>query len=309
MDLVSGFGYLSMGVADLDAAVRFYRQAIRLEPVEEHRDVVYLSGDANHHWLRLERSDDPGLQRVGYRAVSGEALDLARARLADAGITVRERAGSHGDQLSGGFMFRDPACLEVDLYEDMQQLPFPAADPDVGFICNLHAVIGVPDVVASASFYRQVLGFRRSDQMLDIVAFLRSGNRYHHSLAFARADSLALDHFCILVAGLDELMRLRGHLQREGVLGDDLVRHAASGSISVYAHDPLSGAGIEFCTGHAVITDDSYTGRMLRPGPSTVNMWARPFRQREPTSPASAPTPSRAGAGSGSRAAALAQRD
>ncbi|GAA0985661.1 VOC family protein [Acrocarpospora macrocephala] len=299
LDLVDGFGYLSLAVHDLDAAVWFYRQVIRLEVVEERPGVVYLTGDQNHHWLRLKQSDQSRLLRVGYRATSAAALDIVRERLTAAGVAYHDRVGTDDDQVTGGLHFRDPAGLEIDLYEEMQQLPASAAEPDVGFTCNLHAVLSVPDVVANAAFYRETLGFRRSDQLLDLVIFLRSGNRYHHSLAFSKGEP-GLDHFCVLVRSVDELMRLRTHLQRTGALGDDLVKHAASGSISVYAHDPVSDSGVEFCTGHAVIGDDSYNGRMLKPGPTTVNLWAKPFPQR-----GEAPALTTKG-GPGSRAAALA---
>jgi hypothetical protein len=61
------------------------------------------------------------------------------------------------------------------------------------------------------------------------------------------------------------------------VLGDDVVRHTASGSISVYFRDDVNGNGVEFCTGHGRIDDDDYDGRLLQASPETVNLWNRPF--------------------------------
>ena len=72
------------------------------------------------------------------RAVSRTAITEARNRLADRGIDVVTREGTDADQVSGGFTFRDPAGLQFDLYEEMQQLGSPPTDPDVGFTCNLH---------------------------------------------------------------------------------------------------------------------------------------------------------------------------
>jgi 2,3-dihydroxy-p-cumate/2,3-dihydroxybenzoate 3,4-dioxygenase len=291
MDIVDGYGYLTLGVPDVEASASFYQQVCRMAVTERRPGVIHLSGDTNHHWLTLVEHDTNELLRVGYRATSRTAIDEARERLSGQGIAVADRVGADADQVVGGFTFRDPAGLEFDLYEEMQQLGSSLTDPDVGFTRNLHAVVFVPDPIALGQFYRDVLGFRRSDQIGDIVIFLRAANRLHHSLALACGPRVSLDHFCVLVNGVDELMRLRAHIIGEGALGDDLVRHAASGSMSVYARDDLNSSGVEFCTGHAVISDENYQGRLLKPGPTTVNMWARPFPRISITA---AGTPARA---------------
>ncbi len=276
-DIVDGYGYLTLGVPDVEASAGFYQQVCRLAVTDRRPGVVHLTGDTNHHWLTLVQHDTTELLGVGYRAVSAAAIETAAERLAALGVDVTRRGGTDADQLTNGITFRDPAGVRFDLYEEMQQLGTPLNDPDVGFSRNLHAVVFVPDPIELAGFYQDVLGFRRSDQVGDIVIFLRSANRFHHSLALARGARVGLDHFCVLVDGVDELMRLRTHVMNQGVLGDDLVRHAASGSMSVYARNDLNDCGVEFCTGHARIEDDDYRGRLLKPGPTTVNAWARPF--------------------------------
>ena len=58
---------------------------------------------------------------------------------------------------------------------------------------------------------------------------------------------------------------------------EDLVRHTASGSVSVYLDEPALGTGVEICVGHDVITDDSYNGRLLKAGPLTADRWSGGF--------------------------------
>jgi hypothetical protein len=60
---------------------------------------------------------------------------------------------------------------------------------------------------------------------------------------------------------------------------------------------------VEFANGHAKIADESYTGRLLKAGPTTVNGWSGGFPDRPLGEPAPAP---RAGQGGGTAAAALA---
>ena len=91
-----------------------------------------------------------------------------------------------------------------------------------------------------------------------------------------------MDHVCFLVDELDHLVRFRNHARSHNVKTEDLVRHTASGSISVYLQEPGPGIGVEFCTGHAVITDDSFNGRLLKVGPVTVDQWSQGFPDATP---------------------------
>lgn len=277
MGIIDGLGFISFGVGDLDRAIDFSREVLRLELVERNAETAYLSGDQSHHWLRLERGDTRGLIRLGFRVSGEQALEEASTRLAESDATVQQKAGSETSFLGNSLIFKDPQGMEVELFDRMVERPRSEADPEAAFDLLLHAVVNVPDPVNAARFYQDVLGFKTSDQIGELVVFLRAGNRYHHSLAFGRGPGPALDHFAIHLTSLDAVMRFRNHAIRTGTLSDDVVRHAASGSVSVYLRFEDENLGVEFCSGHARIEDDNYRGRLLRPGPTTVNMWAVPF--------------------------------
>jgi hypothetical protein len=69
------------------------------------------------------------------------------------------------------------------------------------------------------------------------------------------------------------------------VKAEDLVRHTASGSVSVYLEEPALGIGVEIAAGHDVITDDSYNGRLLKAGPLTADRWSGGFPDATPAGP------------------------
>lgn len=277
MSLVHGHGFVTLGTPDLDQSVEFYRQVCRLEVRERREGEVFLTGNQRHHWLRLVQTEQPGLIRLGYRATDRASVDEIVRRLDAAGIAWSKGGNLADDGVQGGIRFRDPFGIEVEVYEEMLETSHSPVPADVGFTELLHAVVFVSDVDQARDFYRDMLGMRRSDQIQQLVVFLRGANRYHHSLGLARGESGRLDHFAILVDDLDVVMRLRLHAIRLGVLGDDVVRHTASGSISVYLRDDALGSGIEFCTGHQVVDDDDFDGRLLVASPSTVNAWNVPF--------------------------------
>jgi len=277
MALVHGHGFVTLGTPDLDKSVEFYRTVCRLEVRERRDDEVFLTGNERHHWLRLVRRETPGLVRLGYQATDRDGIDEITRRLDAAGIAVSKGGNLADDAVHGGIRFRDPFGVEIEIYEEMVQAANSPVPGDVGFTDLLHAVVFVADVEQARDFYVNTLDMRRSDQIEQLVVFLRAGNRYHHSIGLARGESGRLDHFAILVRDIDVVMRLRLHAIRLGVLGDDVVRHTASGSISVYLRDDDLGSGIEFCTGHQVIDDDTFNGRLLKASPSTVNAWNVPY--------------------------------
>jgi catechol 2,3-dioxygenase-like lactoylglutathione lyase family enzyme len=300
MALVQEFGYVAYGVTDLEESVDFFRNVCLLEVSERRPDTVFLTGDARHAWVRLEHRTQPGLIRVGFRVVNAAALDEIKSRLGGEGIEWSEGGSVKDDRIDNAIRFRTPQGFELELYEEQVVLPASPV-PARGFDRALHAVVFVEDIVSGREFFKRVLGFQRSDQIEDIVVFLRCANGYHHSVALAKGEAGQLDHMAILLDGVDTVVKFRNHARALGVKSEDLVKHAASGSVSAYVEDPASGIGIEFCTGHDQIFDETYNGRLLKAGPATADMWSAGF-------PGVTPSGVFQGRGGGTRAGDLASR-
>jgi catechol 2,3-dioxygenase-like lactoylglutathione lyase family enzyme len=281
MALIQEMGYAAYGVRDLDHAVEFFRNVCQLEVTERGGDVVFLSGDERHHWVRLEQRAEPGLIRLGYRAASAAAVADVAGRLDRLGVPHRRVDDFAKDRVTGALRFRAPDGVEYEIYEQMLTLPASPAPPR-GITCLLHAVIFVPDVAEAQAFYTDALGMLVSDRIEEVIAFLRCGNQYHHSLAVARGKPGQLDHVAILVDGIEDVLRFRAHGLLKEALAGDVVKHVASSSVSVYLHDPAEGIGVEYCNGHGRIADESYGGRLLKAGPTTVNAWSAGFPDRTP---------------------------
>jgi 2,3-dihydroxy-p-cumate/2,3-dihydroxybenzoate 3,4-dioxygenase len=303
MTLIQEMGYAAYGVRDLDRAVEFFRNVCQLEVTERADGVVFLSGDTRHHWVRLEERAESGVLRLGYRAVDAAAVDEVARRLDRLGVPHRRVDDFAHDRVTGALRFRAPDGIEYEIYDQMLSLPASLA-PARGIACLLHGVIFVPDVAEARAFYTDALGLLVSDRIEDVITFLRCGNQYHHALAVARGEAGGkLDHIAMLVNDVEDVLRFRAHAINKGALEGDLVKHVASTSVSVYLHEPAESIGVEFANGHARIADESYTGRLLKAGPTTVNGWSGGFPDRLLGEPASAP---RAGQGNGTAAAALA---
>lgn len=110
-----------------------------------------------------------------------------------------------------------------------------------------HVVLNCRDLERSVKFYTQVLGFKISDiYEPDMVpggmVFMRF-NADHHGVGLVgamseSAQNIELHHLAFEVASLDDLLRVREHLEKNNVVIDFHGRRRAGGQIAVEFADP-----------------------------------------------------------------------
>lgn len=280
MHRVNRLGYLVLGVTDLAEAVEFYRRFVRLDVTERVDRTVFLTGGPEHHWLRLEEGPEQGLRRIGYEVADEATLADIRARLDESGVPYQEGGDFRSDGLLRYLRFVDPGGFEIDLYVGMAERAVAPTGTGVNIEKFLHGALFVTNYEASIAFYQDVLGFKASDWVGNMGGFFRCGDLYHHSLVLGRAldGRPRFDHFCIQVESIDDVMRFRHNAVNGGVeLRDDILRHAPSGSISVYIKDAARGFAVEYCTGHPRVDDDKHRPRVLPMTPETIDVWRAPL--------------------------------
>nr|MDT0661224.1 VOC family protein [Micromonospora sp. DSM 115978] len=273
---VQRLGYVVLGVPDLAESTKFYANVGHLTVHDAADGASFLGGGYDHHWLRLEESNRRGLARVGFQLAREEDLSDVANRLDERGVRYAEIGDLEGDGIDRGLRFTDPDGVEVDVYTDMLSRAVKPTQDAVRMNEMLHAVWFSADPVAAHRFYSDVLGFRASDWIKRNAVFMRSANNYHHSLGIFRSSpqrAASMDHFCILVENIDDVMRARNLALRQGAqLQKDVLRHAASGSISVYIADPMTGISFEFCTEHDIVGPE-HRPRLLEGSPITRDVW------------------------------------
>lgn len=110
-----------------------------------------------------------------------------------------------------------------------------------------HVVLNCSDLERSTKFYMEVLGFKISDIYDDDMVpggmvFLRFNND-HHGVGLVgampgSAENIELHHLAFAVATLDEVLRVRDHLERNGVPILFNGRRRAGAQIAVEFADP-----------------------------------------------------------------------
>ena len=126
-------GHTHLKVADLNRALRFWRDAIGMEVQQRMGDeAVFLSAGGYHHHIALNtwesRGGSPpppgttGLYHVALLYPDRPSLAVALRRVLDAGIEL-EGASDHG--VSEALYLRDPDGNGVELYRDRDLADWP----------------------------------------------------------------------------------------------------------------------------------------------------------------------------------------
>jgi catechol 2,3-dioxygenase-like lactoylglutathione lyase family enzyme len=263
--------HVALAVPEPTAAAAFYADALGLALHEELPDGgVRLGWDAGFHALELTRGD--GLAHFGIELPDADALAALEERLRAHGVPAERepRPGDHPDVLS----FADPDGHRIEAHGPVDRSGEHAADPGRRPIRVHHVTLASPALERQVAFYETVLGFRVSDRMGDVFAWLRC-NREHHTVAVVAADEPGLDHYCFEVASWESLKTWCDELAVRGI---PLVwgpgRHGPGNNLFVMFDDP-AGVHIELSCEMERFWDEraSYEPRRWEPGPLTINLW------------------------------------
>lgn len=274
----SRLGYLAFDVANLEASTRFYQDVVHLEVINEVDDTVFLRGSTEHHWVVLRQSRNPGFNRVAYEMADEQSLNEMERKLKDSGVKVAHGGDVEADGVERWIRFRDPEGIQFELFVNMLSLPVPpVARSYVRHEKLVHAGVMVKDVRRAHRFYHDLLGFRDSDWAERRAVLMHCGDRYHHSLAVLGNPSApkgAIDHMCIQVAGMDDLMRGRNIVIENKVrFSRDLARHMASNSWGIYFRDEANNYDVEFCLEHRRLPEVGDQARMLPAMREMADVW------------------------------------
>jgi catechol 2,3-dioxygenase len=254
-------GAVTLRVADLDAMIAYYRDAVTLELLS-HDGPVAVLGRGGVPAVILQHA--PELRHAGPRAAGlfhTAILFESEAALAAAVYSVATRhpgsfTGSSDHLVSKAFYFDDPEHYGVELYWDrdrtqwswthgriemstvfldpnayLQEHLTQAAieQPRLGGASVGHVHLSVGDVATAKEFYVDRLGFETTTTYGGQALFVSAGG-YHHHMAMntwnsrgagRRQLALGLGQVEIVVPGADDLGALDERLRHAGVPTQD----------------------------------------------------------------------------------------
>ncbi|MBM4435086.1 MAG: hypothetical protein FJ028_08305 [Chloroflexi bacterium] len=273
------FEYARIAVADPAASAQFYERHVGLDVSGRKDGRVYLRAGTEHHCIELVRDGDARQAKVtafGFSVDSDAALAEIKERVAAAGHPVKPLDALQRTFCGDGFATSDPTGMTWELFTGFQVFAEP---PMLEYrpLSIVHPFVGTEKYDETLKFYMDVLGFRASDYIANVSAFLRSENRFHHSLAMRRAKAFEIAHICFQMKSFDHMMRGRAKaIYHKVKIGADMANHSGSRSLAFYMEDPAHGPKIELCDGHEILSPEDHESRkprIMAIDPRNIDVW------------------------------------
>ncbi len=151
-------GHVHLKVADLDRSLRFYRDVLGFDVMQQIGDsAAFLSAGGYHHHIALNTWESKGgsppprgttgLYHVAIRYPNRKTLGEALRRVLSAGIPL-EGATDHG--VSEALYLRDPDDNGIELYRDRPREEWPRA-PDGDGVAMFNAPVDLEALLAEAA--------------------------------------------------------------------------------------------------------------------------------------------------------------
>ncbi len=274
---IQALGYVGVGSDDLAGWSEFATGLLGMQMVERGNAVRAFRMDDRKQRLVVDRALGAGERYIGWEVADAADLDALAARLEAHGVAVSRGSAALADQraVAGLIVFADPMGNRLEAFHGAEaaDTPFRPGRAMSGFRTGPqgmgHAVLMVARIDDLVPFYRDVLGFRVSDYLVQpFKAFFFHVNSRHHSLALIETGGSSLHHIMVETYSLDDVGQAYDiALGQEDRIATTLGRHTNDFMTSFYARSP-SGFLVECGWGGRDIDPETWTPYEVTTGPS-----------------------------------------
>jgi 2,3-dihydroxybiphenyl 1,2-dioxygenase len=208
---IQALGYVGVPTRSIDDWVSFGTGLLGLQLGERSRTTASFRMDARKQRLMVHEA---GPAFFGWEVADAGALDALAARLESRQVAVIRAPKALAEERGVRELvsFSDPAGNRLEAFHGgaLAAEPFRPGRSLSGFVTEPlgmgHAVLTVQRLDEVMPFYRDVLGFRLSDYMLNpFKAFFFHVNSRHHSLALIETGKNGIHHLMLELCSLDDI--------------------------------------------------------------------------------------------------------
>ena len=274
MSKVSEIRYVGYGVKDIAAEAAFYGEVWGLDPVPGTGELLYFKtrGHYEHHVVRLRQADANRVDVIALSADTGADVDALVAKVRASGGRIIHEARAL-DMPGGGYGFRffSPDGLPFEISSGVARgASGEVARWDGVPVKISHIVLHSPDHHALVAWFVDVLGFKVSDWLGDVMCFLRC-NSAHHRIAILPGPP-CLNHVAYDMTGVDGMMRGIHRLRQKGVeIAWGPGRHTAGNNTFSYFVTP-NGFAVEYTSELEEVGED-WEPKVHTPAPLVMDQW------------------------------------
>ncbi|HEX8420023.1 MAG TPA: VOC family protein [Sphingomonas sp.] len=280
MSRVTEIRYVGYGTPEFDEERTFYTKSWGLKDVTPAAssigdDMAYFAAEGSDelYTVRLRRAAEKRIDVVALATDSRADVDALHERVVGAGCKIIS-APHDLDNFGGGYGFRFFSAdgLTFEVSSDVQRgTSRPMVRWDAVPQKISHIVFHSPDHKAMTAFFIDVLGFRLSDWLGDMMSFLRC-NEWHHRIAFLPGPP-CLNHVAYDMLTVDDMMRGIARLRKQGTdIRWGPGRHTAGNNTFSYFTTP-SGFAVEYSSELESVDDATHEAKVHEPGPGVMDQW------------------------------------
>lgn len=228
---------------------------------------VFLKMDRRQWRLAVHPAQTPGLAYLGFELPLESDLEAAMESISKRGVAIRAGTAQELEARSVGDLavFEDPAGHRLELFcRPIIDEPLKSTR-DIEFLTGPlgmgHVVLYVAEIEPTLDFYRDVLGFKRTDYMQFGpngmgIHFLRCTRR-HHTLALLQVGPPSgVQHLMFESTTLDGVGKALDRARTAGItISSELGRHRNDKTVSFYMNGP-SGFDVEIGWDGMLVDDD-----------------------------------------------------
>lgn len=269
--------HVQVRVPDLELALAYYSEVVGLVETARTSERAWLKGwdELQHHSLILASAPTYGIDVIGFKVETADDLDDLATRVTDHGLTVqRFEAGELGEGSGRTVRFTAPSGHTIDLVWGMEQvgngLPLLNPPPKPDGLTGMHppridhVFLLAEDVDGVTAFFRDVLGFRLTEQIVaddgyQLVTFLERSHT-PHDIAFLTGPDGGFHHVAYWVDEWSDLRDAADTCAYHGVTIDaGPTRHGATRGCGLYFFDPAGNRNEVYTGGYWFDPDDEPT--------------------------------------------------
>ena len=234
---VRKIGHATFTTPDLDRLVDYYTEVIGLQLMDRNAGRAYLASTLERHSLVLEQGREAACTALAFQVPPGTDLASYATQLGAMGVA----AGIETDSEPGiaqQLRMTDPKGTSVSVYAEREFSPQRFLTSGIVPHKLGHIAFTATDIKTSVNWYIEALGFRMSDWLGEIFAFMRCGPD-HHTVNILQAQQNRMHHIAFELMDWAHIQRACDILARNGyplLWGPG--RHGIGHNIFIYHRNP-----------------------------------------------------------------------
>lgn len=186
-------GFVSFISPNVEAMTSYYTDVLGCRLVEvDSEGTAYISNGFEHHQIIIRHGEHAFMDGIGWQMSRDMSLLEAQAILKLEGIES-QFITDHQHGIPQQLVFSDPDGNDTYLYQEMDYCS--SGFGERGIVPNKlgHLSISVKDAEKQVDFYHRVLGFHKTDRILDLANFLTC-NEDHHTINIIQGKKSYMHH-------------------------------------------------------------------------------------------------------------------